>query len=82
MAHVAEVGEVMKAKLKRKPKKSDRDRQQVNRVAAAIGRATRQAVERHAKLGESVATIRDGSVQVIPAARIIGPKRGDRAVPK
>jgi hypothetical protein len=40
-------------------------------LAHAIASASKAAVERHAKLGESIATIHDGKVEVVPASAIL-----------
>jgi len=58
------------------------------RIAVAIASASRAAVERHAKLGETVATIHNGKIEVLPAAtlvrrwRSLDSKRAGRRVPK
>ncbi len=44
---------------------------EAKRFADAIASASQAAVERHAKLGEVIATIRDGDVEVVPAATVL-----------
>ena len=40
------------------------------RVAAALARAVREAIERHRRLGEPIAVMRNGRAVLIPASEI------------
>ena len=45
-----------------------------NRRTAVLNHAVREAIERHAKLGESVAIMRNGKVESVSAAKLVRSK--------